>query len=110
MLVHREASGNALRVNASQGTVRRTFPLVLAVDRNDKAEAVVNGGVGWLPVAFTGLTSHRGYELRVNGRPFSQAIHGNDYWQTDYDPIHGVISNCAWQQVVLQCGHEATED
>ena len=85
-LVHREASGNALRVNASQGTVRRTFPLVLAVDRNDKAEAVVNGGVGWLPVAFTGLTSHRGYVLRVNGRPFSQAIHGNDYWQTDYDP------------------------
>jgi hypothetical protein len=37
-------------------------------------------------VTFTGLSSHRGYGLRVNGHPFSQAIHGNDFWQTDYDP------------------------
>lgn len=91
-LVHREASGNALRVTASQGTVQRSFPLVLAVDRADKAEAVVNGGLGWLPVAFTGLTNHRGFELRVNGQPFDQSVHGNDYWQTDYDPQTGTWS------------------
>lgn len=84
-LVHREASGNSLQVNASRGTVQRGFPLVLAVDRSNKVEAVVNGGLGWLPVTFTGLTSHRGCQLRVNGRPFSQSVHGNDYWQTDYD-------------------------
>jgi hypothetical protein len=92
-LVHREAAGNALRVNASRGTVRRNFPLQLAVDRSNQAEAVVNGGVGWLPVTFTGLTTHRDFELRVNGRPFGQSVHGNDCWQTDYDPQTG-----AWSQ------------
>ncbi len=85
-LVLREAQGNALRVKARPGTVTRAFPLVLAVRAGDRARAQVQGGVGWLPVTFTGLSIHRGYGLRVNGRPFSQAIHGNDFWQTDYDP------------------------
>ena len=92
-LVHREASGNALSVNASRGTMQRSLPLVLAADRSGRAEVVVDGGLGWLPVTFTGLTSHRGFELRVNGRPFSQAVHVNDYWQTDYDSHTG-----AWSQ------------
>ena len=91
-LVYREASGNALRVKASRGTVRRNFPLRLAVDRRHKAEAVVNGGLGWLPITFTGLEGYRGYELRVNGHAFSQSVHGNDFWQTDYDPQTGTWS------------------
>ena len=91
-LVQREASGNALRVNATHANVRRNFPLVLAVDRSQKAEAGLTGGLGWLPVTFTGLESHRGYELRVNGRPFNQSVQGNDYWQTDYDPKTGTWS------------------
>ena len=85
-LVQREAAGNALQVDPRRGTVTRTFPLVLAVDADECVQADVQGGVGWLPVTFTGLASHRGYELRVGGRPFSQSIHGNDFWQTDYDP------------------------
>jgi hypothetical protein len=84
--VQREAAGNALQVDPRRGTVTRTFPLVLAVDADECVQADVQGGVGWLPVTFTGLASHRGYELRVGGRPFSQSIHGNDFWQTDYDP------------------------
>jgi hypothetical protein len=85
-LVHREAAGNALRVKARRGTVTRVFPLVAALGAGQTVEAEVEGGVGWLPVTFTGLASHRGFELRVNGGPLSQSIHGNDYWQTDYDP------------------------
>ena len=92
-LVHREATGNALRVKSQRGTVTRVFPLVVAVGAGQTVEADVEGGVGWLPVTFTGLASHRGYELRVNGGPFSQSIHGNDYWQTDYDP-----STKSWSQ------------
>lgn len=92
-LVHREAAGNALKVEVGRGALTRTFPLVLAVDADESVQAGVQGGVGWLPVTFTGLASHRGYELRVNGHPFSQSIHGNDYWQTDYDPSTG-----SWSQ------------
>jgi hypothetical protein len=85
-LVQREAAGNALQVDTRRGNVTRTFPLFLAVDADGCVQADVQGGVGWLPVTFTGLGSHRGYELRVGGRPFSQSVHGNDFWQTDYDP------------------------
>ena len=92
-LVQREAAGNALRVEARRGTVIRSFPLVVAVDAGECVQADVQGGVGWLPLTFTGLASHRGYELRVNDRAFTQAIHGNDYWQTDYDP-----STSKWSQ------------
>lgn len=88
-LVHREAAGNALRVQAPRGAVMRTFPLVLAVDAGGRAEANVRGGAGWLPVTFAGLTSHRGHELRVNRQPFSQSVHGQDFWQTDYEPATG---------------------
>jgi hypothetical protein len=84
-LVHREAAGNALRVEARRGTVTRAFPIVIAVGGDDRAEASLQGGIGWLPVTFSGLTSHRGHALRVNGQPFSQAVHGNDFWQTSYD-------------------------
>jgi hypothetical protein len=38
------------------------------------------------------LTNHHGFELRVNGQPFNQSVHGNDYWQTDYDPQTGTWS------------------
>lgn len=84
-LVHREAAGNALDVRTQRGKVTRTFPLRVAVDRHDRAAASFDGGIGWVPLTFTGLRHPRGYELRVNGQPFSQSIRGNDYWQTDYD-------------------------
>jgi len=92
-LVHREAAGNALHLEARRGAVTRAFPLLVAVGPGECVQADVQGGVGWLPVTFTGLSRHRGYELRLDGRPFSQSIHGNDYWQTDYDP-----STRAWSQ------------
>jgi hypothetical protein len=88
-LVHREAAGNALRVQTQHGAMMRTFPLVLSVDTAGCAEASLSGGLGWLPVTFTGLASPRGYELRVNGQSFTQSIHGNDFWQTDFDPETG---------------------
>jgi len=88
-LVHREAAGNALRIQAQVGAATRTFPLVIAVDAGDRAEAILHGGIGWLPVTFTGLTSHRGHELRVSGQLLNQSVHGNDFWQTDYDAATG---------------------
>ncbi len=92
-LVQREAAGNAVKVFARRGTVMRQFPLVVAVDSQERVQADILGGVGWLPVTFAGLANHRGHELRVNGSLLNQAIHGNDFWQTDYDASIG-----AWSQ------------
>ena len=85
-LVQREAVGNALRITASKGKVERSYPLSVTVDRKDRAACDIAGGIGYLPVTFSGLSDYRGYELLVDGHPLNQAIHGNDFWQTDYDP------------------------
>lgn len=52
-----------------------------------KASFELNGGMGCVPVTVTGLTSSRDFTLTLNGAPLDQSIHGNDYWQADYDPV-----------------------
>lgn len=84
-LVQREATDNALDVRAKTGTVLKPYPLILAVDDQQRAEVIVKGGVGCLPLTFTGLSQPRGYRLFVDGKPLGQSVHGNDFWQTDYD-------------------------
>ena len=89
-MILREAAGNSFTVEAVHGRVVNAWPLVIAVDARDNAEIVVNGGLGYVPVTFGGLSSYRGYELwRDDGqgpRCVDQAIHGRDFWQTDFDP------------------------
>ncbi len=84
-LVAREAEGNALSVDARRGSVVRAYPLEVAVGKDEGAELVVRGGLGYVPMTFTGLSRHRGYELRVDGEALDQKLHGNDFWQTDWD-------------------------
>jgi hypothetical protein len=78
-LVHREAAGNALEPTAERGTVVKPYPLVVAVDAAQKANVKVKGGLGHVPVTFTGLTQPRGHRLRVGGRVVNP-------WQTDWNP------------------------
>ena len=86
-LVHREASGNALRVKPSRGTLLRSYPIELAVNGQQTAEVNVSSGLGYVPVTFTGLSAPNGYALQLDGQRVDQSVHGNDFWQTDYDPV-----------------------
>ena len=65
--------------------------MVVRVDDRHDAEVVIQSGLGYVPVTFTGLPGFRDYELRRDsGTDFGtidQSVHGRDYWQTDYDPI-----------------------
>ena len=49
----------------------------------------IEGGVGYVPIRFEGLKSATAYTLYqlVDGQliALDQAVHGNDFWQTDYD-------------------------
>lgn len=49
----------------------------------------IEGGVGFVPVRFEGLKSIEGYKLyeKTGDKlvPLDQSVHGNDFWQTDYD-------------------------
>jgi hypothetical protein len=86
-LVQREAAGNALDVQVKTGAVLKPYPVILAVSRRQSAKAIIRGGVGCLPLTFTGLSQSRGYRLFVDGKPVDQSVHGNDFWQTDYDVL-----------------------
>jgi len=85
---YREAKGNDLKVEVSGGRKLENYPLVIQVEKPD-VTVTVKGGVGAVPIRFEGLKSSQGYRLYqvVNGKraKFDQSVHGNDFWQTDYD-------------------------
>jgi hypothetical protein len=85
---HREAAGNDLSVQATGGSVLYRYPIEILCARPD-VEVTIAGGVGFVPVSFQGLHSVQGLELYqvVDGKEikFSQKVHGNDFWQVDYD-------------------------
>lgn len=88
-LVHREAVGQAPKVRVRRGQWIGNFPLVVAADRAGRMEVDLEGGEGWLPLTVAGLHAHRGFKLRVDGQPLGQEKFGNDYWQTDFEPVTG---------------------
>ena len=94
-LVHREAVGNARRVEVRKGRLVRLHPDVRVVAEDGRAEFTIIGGLGYVPITITGLPTHRGGGLTIDGMPCDQAVHGNDFWQTDFDPETGT-----WSQTV----------
>ena len=85
----REAKQNDLQVNVTGGKLVNSYPISIAATA---PEVIVDirGGVGAVPVSFSGLSSAAGRTLYqvVDGKrqKFDQSVHGNDFWQTDYDP------------------------
>jgi hypothetical protein len=85
-MIYREAKGNDRRVEMKTGSLRRTQPAITVDVVNDAAEFTLTGGLGYVPLTFAGLTSPSGYTLWMDDEPVNQSIHGNDFWQTDFDP------------------------
>ena len=92
-MARREAVGNAVNVEAARGRlVRATIPVEVAVNEQGHAEILLSGGLGYVPLTFSGLDRHRGIELwRDDGngqgpRRIDQSVHGRDFWQSSYDP------------------------
>ena len=94
-LVHREAVGNTRRVEVQQGRLERLHPDVRVAAEKGCAEFTILGGLGYVPITVTGLPTHRGGGFTVDGVPCDQAVHGNDFWQTDFDPV-----SRTWSQTV----------
>jgi hypothetical protein len=88
-MIHREAVNNDLEVTASRGKIVHRYPVLVEVDAEGRAEFSVRGGVGHVPIALAGVKHYRGFRLdRSDGGPWTpvdQSVHGNDFWQTDYD-------------------------
>ena len=90
-MILREAAGNDRRVTVSKGTLGSLSPAVCVQVEHGAAEFTLFGGLGYVPVTFAGLTLPTGHALFVDGQPVDQSVHGNDYWQTDYD-----AANARW--------------
>ena len=88
--VLRQATGNNLRLHAIAGRLLRSYPPLVLVDASQSAEIEITGGLAYLPISFTGLNDFRtgGLTISDDRKPsrVDQSVHGNDYWQTDYDP------------------------
>jgi hypothetical protein len=88
-MIHREAVGNDLNVVAHRGRLLHRYPLQIEVDADGGAEFTVTGGRGYVPVTLAGLARHDGCQLVEirDGRPHpvDQSVHGNDFWQIDFD-------------------------
>jgi hypothetical protein len=85
-MIHREAAANDRRVEMKTGKLQSLHPSIVIAAENDRAEFTLSGGLGYVPVTFTGLASHRGWKIFFDGAPVDQSVHGRDFWQTDYDP------------------------
>ncbi len=84
-MIHREAVGKDLRIEMKTGHLARIHPAIAVATADDNAEFTVVGGMGYVPVTFTGLHSPSGHTLHVDDQLLNQSIHGNDFWQTDYN-------------------------
>ncbi len=87
LLVHREAAANALQVSARTGRMQHRYPISVSVNRKEAATCILSGGLGYVPVSFIGLRDYRGFDLWIDGRRLDQSVHGNDFWQADYDEV-----------------------
>lgn len=91
--IHREAKGNNRVVDASKGKLIHRYPNIAIKAQNEEVAFTLKGGIGYVPLTFSNLRSHSGYALAIDGKTLDQSVHGNDFWQTDYD-----ASTKTWSQ------------
>ena len=84
-MMEREAAGNDRSVDVKIGKLIGRYPAVVIGAANDVAALTLKGGIGYVPMMFTGLTSPRDHQLLLDGEPVDQRVHSNDFWQTDFD-------------------------
>ncbi len=86
-MILREALGNDLQIRVAEGELVRRRPTTIRA-RSSHADFTIRGGLGYVPVTFSGLTDYRRPLLEQKEgdqwKPVNQAVHGNDFWQTDY--------------------------
>ena len=86
-MIYREVMENDRGAEVKVGKLLRVFPDVRVACDGEKASYQLTGGLAYLPVTFTNLSQHGGYVLKMDGKVVDQAVHGKDFWQTDYDAV-----------------------
>jgi hypothetical protein len=91
-MVFREAIGNDIWAKISTGTLINNYPIKIEA-KNSRAEFSLTGGRGYVPLTITNVSNYQNPKLyrKVNGnwQKVNQEVHGNDFWQTEYDALTG---------------------
>lgn len=84
-MIFREAQYNSHQVKVTSGKLIHTFPDIRIEAHKSTTSLKFKNGLGYIPFTFTGLKKHSGHKLMINGKELDQSVHGNDFWQTDFD-------------------------
>jgi hypothetical protein len=91
-MILREAAGNHLMLTPSTGTLEHLHPPQIRADTN-RAAFTLRGGLGAIPVTFTGLSDYRHPRLEQKvgdtWQKVDQSVAGNDFWQCDFNAATG---------------------
>ena len=109
-MVRREAVGNSLTVNVQSGVLEQTYPSIEIGVTNDFAQFSVTGGLNYVPVTFTGVSTYKNPVVEQlvgsNWVAVDQTVKGNDFWQADYNS-----TNLTWDITFnLKMGSEQYQD
>lgn len=95
-MIHREAAGNDLDIRMKESKLVKSYPIEISVSGEQRVQLSVSGGVGYVPITFTGLKNYRGLKLSrvLDGKTTAedQSANVNDFWQTNYDTVNGTWS------------------
>jgi hypothetical protein len=87
-MARREAVGNHITLSVLKGKALASYPIVIEASA-DKADFLVKGGTGYVPLTITGLTFYREPKLFIKEdgewKEIDQGKYGKDFWQTDYN-------------------------
>lgn len=91
-MIYREASGNDIDVEVTQGELIDSYPIKIET-KNGLAEIAVTGGLGYVPLTFTNVPDYIDPVLsrREDGRwiRVNQERYGADFWQAEYNAADG---------------------
>ncbi|MBR3750352.1 MAG: hypothetical protein IKK58_01130 [Clostridia bacterium] len=93
-LAYSYAKGGYYSASATVGKITKTAPIYVACQGGDVlAQITVKGGIGYVPMTFTGVPHYSGYRLQKKvgdaWETVDQSVKGNDYWQAWYDSGSG---------------------
>ncbi len=94
-MIHREASKNKITATSSTNIIDTHYPLTVKANGNTAMVNIV-GGLGYVPVVFSGLTNISNPSLwkSENGSDWElvdQSNWGKDFWQVYNDPETGLF-------------------
>nr|MBC8481389.1 hypothetical protein [Planctomycetota bacterium] len=92
--VYREAVGNDLDVDVSVGKLIKLYPVEIELGTEQKATFKVAGGIGYVPMIFSGLKDYKGMKLLEIKNGERVDCRDNERYQSNYD-----IENQTWSVI-----------